>query len=93
MKRMIKPLRITPTAFDSRVSVMQAAEVGGEVEKFRVEEDGLERGLKKQQVTERTGELALFKGGCAHQSKRKAPNPSQLCPIAQLEDHGLPECL
>ena len=56
MKRMIKPLRITPTAFDSRVSVMQAAEVGGEVEKFRVEEDGLERGLKKQQVTERTGE-------------------------------------
>ena len=53
-------MRITPTALDSRVSVMQAAEVETSklMEGFVVEEeekekadDGLDRGLKKQQVT------------------------------------------
>ena len=58
---------ITPTALDSRVSVMQAGEDGGEVETskgFVVDffegllvgekekaEDWVDRGLKKQQVT------------------------------------------
>ena len=33
---MVMQMRITPTALDSRVSVMQAAEDGGEVETSKV---------------------------------------------------------
>ena len=51
-------MRITPTALDSRVSVMQAADLetskvseGSVVEEKEKAEDGADRGLKKQQVT------------------------------------------
>ena len=52
-------MRITPTALDSKVSVMQAAEDAGEVlVGFVVEEkaeDPVDSGLKKQQVTGKQG--------------------------------------
>ena len=58
MMLMVMQMRITPTALDSRVSVMQVADLetskvseGSAIEEKEKAEDGVGRGLKKQQVT------------------------------------------
>ena len=54
MMMMMMMMRFTPTALDSRVSVMHSAdgeEAAVEVLKEEEEEKGIVRGLKRQQVT------------------------------------------